>query len=64
MVRAVDFARWRGAGHVRLEVTNVNAAAIRAYRRMGFAFSGWTPASTSTPTREGERALCMGMSCP
>ncbi|GLW51285.1 hypothetical protein Stsp02_69460 [Streptomyces sp. NBRC 14336] len=35
MDHAVGFARECGAGHIRLEVTHVNAPAIHAYRRMG-----------------------------
>ncbi|MGW2555075.1 GNAT family N-acetyltransferase [Streptomyces sp. NPDC001635] len=38
MGHAIEFARERGAMHVWLEVTNINAPAIHAYRRMGFAF--------------------------
>ncbi|MFJ2594100.1 GNAT family N-acetyltransferase [Streptomyces erythrochromogenes] len=37
---ALDFARERGAGHVWLDVTNVNAPAVHAYRRMGFSLCG------------------------
>src|SRR5207249_997548 len=40
MNHALEHAAERGAGHVWLEVTNVNAPAIRAYQRMGFAFCG------------------------
>jgi ribosomal protein S18 acetylase RimI-like enzyme len=61
---AVEFARERGAGHLWLEVSNVNAPAIHAYRRMGFAFCGLdTTLYDGTPS-EGEQALYMSMPCP
>ncbi|MFF7090878.1 GNAT family N-acetyltransferase [Streptomyces rubradiris] len=61
---ATDFARERGAGHIWLEVTNINAPAIHAYRRMGFAFCGLdTTLYDGTPSR-GEQALYMSMPCP
>ncbi|MFC8424661.1 GNAT family N-acetyltransferase [Streptomyces sp. NPDC057236] len=60
---AKEFARERGAGHLWLEVTNINAPAIHAYRRMGFAFCGLdTTLYDSTPAR-GEQALYMSMPC-
>ncbi|MEU9030035.1 GNAT family N-acetyltransferase [Streptomyces sp. NPDC048383] len=61
---AVDFARERGAGHVWLEVTNVNAPAIHAYRRLGFAFCGLDTALYQGTESEGEHALYMSMPCP
>ncbi|GAA1560699.1 MULTISPECIES: GNAT family N-acetyltransferase [Streptomyces] len=61
---AVDFARERGAGHLWLEVTNVNAPAIHAYRRMGFAFCGLDTALYQGTESEGEHALYMSMPCP
>lgn len=61
---AVEFAVERGAGHVWLEVTNVNAPAIRAYRRMGFAFCGLDTALYDGTPSEGEQALYMSMPCP
>ncbi|RSS81371.1 GNAT family N-acetyltransferase [Streptomyces sp. WAC06614] len=64
MGHAVDFARERGAGHVWLEVTNVNAPAIHAYRRMGFAFCGLDTALYQGTESEGEHALYMSMPCP
>ncbi|MCB5178818.1 GNAT family N-acetyltransferase [Streptomyces antimicrobicus] len=64
MGRAVDFARERGAGHLWLEVTNVNAPAIHAYRRMGFAFCGLDTALYQGTDSEGEHALYMSMPCP
>ncbi|TWF89915.1 GNAT family N-acetyltransferase [Streptomyces capillispiralis] len=60
---ARKFARERGAGHLWLEVTNINAPAIHAYRRMGFAFCGLdTTLYEGTPSR-GEQALYMSMPC-
>ncbi|GAA2490282.1 GNAT family N-acetyltransferase [Streptomyces gobitricini] len=61
---AVEFARERGAGHIWLEVTNINAPAIRAYRRMGFAFCGLDTALYDGTPSEGEQALYMSMPCP
>lgn len=61
---AVEFARERGAGHLWLEVTNVNAPAIHAYRRMGFAFCGLDTALYDGTPSEGEQALYMSMPCP
>jgi ribosomal protein S18 acetylase RimI-like enzyme len=61
---AVEFARERGAEHVWLEVTNINAPAIHAYRRMGFTFCGLdTTLYNGTPSK-GEQALYMSMPCP
>ncbi|MFF6815702.1 GNAT family N-acetyltransferase [Streptomyces sp. NPDC012403] len=61
---AREFARERGAGHLWLEVTNINAPAIHAYRRMGFVFCGLdTTLYEGTPSR-GEQALYMSMPCP
>lgn len=60
---AREFARERGAGHLWLEVTNINAPAIHAYRRMGFAFCGLdTTLYEGTPSK-GEQALYMSMPC-
>ncbi|MFC7992630.1 GNAT family N-acetyltransferase [Streptomyces pilosus] len=57
------FARERGAEHLWLEVTNINAPAIHAYRRMGFAFCGLdTTLYDGTPSR-GEQALYMSTPC-
>ncbi|MFD0265294.1 GNAT family N-acetyltransferase [Streptomyces sp. NPDC127106] len=61
---AADFARERGAGHIWLEVTNVNAPAIHAYRRMGFAFCGLDTSLYQGTASEGEQALYMSMPCP
>lgn len=64
MGHAADFARERGAGHIWLEVTNINAPAIHAYRRMGFAFCGLdTVLYEGTPSAD-EQALYMSMPCP
>ncbi|WP_282700526.1 GNAT family N-acetyltransferase [Streptomyces sp. CC219B] len=60
----VKFAGERGAGHIWLEVSNVNAPAIHAYRRMGFTFCGLdTTLYDGTPS-SGEQALYMSMPCP
>ncbi|MFE5623980.1 GNAT family N-acetyltransferase [Streptomyces virginiae] len=64
MGQALDFARERGAGHVWLEVTNVNAPAIHAYRRMGFSLCGLDTALYLGTESEGEQALYMSMPCP
>ncbi|MBZ4318621.1 GNAT family N-acetyltransferase [Streptomyces huiliensis] len=60
------FARARecGAGHVWLEVTNVNAPAIRSYLRMGFTFCGMDTTLYSGTESEGEIALFMSRPCP
>ncbi|MET9452819.1 GNAT family N-acetyltransferase [Streptomyces cinerochromogenes] len=61
---AAEFARERGAGHIWLEVTNINAPAIHAYQRMGFTFCGLdTTLYDGTPS-SGERALYMSMRLP
>ncbi|MFD8410475.1 GNAT family N-acetyltransferase [Streptomyces sp. NPDC059650] len=61
---AADFGRERGAGHIWLEVTSVNAPAIHAYRRMGFAFCGLDTSLYQGTASEGEQALYMSMPCP
>ncbi|MET9014481.1 GNAT family N-acetyltransferase [Streptomyces olivaceoviridis] len=61
---AVEFARERGAGHLWLEVSNINAPAIHAYRRMGFAFCGLDTSLYDGTPSEGEQALYMSMPCP
>ncbi|WP_406859068.1 GNAT family N-acetyltransferase [Streptomyces sp. HUAS MG47] len=61
---AVEFAQESGAGHLWLEVTNINAPAIHAYRRLGFTFCGLdTTLYDGTPS-SGEQALYMSMPCP
>ncbi|MER5361648.1 GNAT family N-acetyltransferase [Streptomyces sp. NPDC002785] len=59
MNHAIDWARECGAGHVWLEVTNINAPAIRAYQRMGFTFCGLDTSLYSGTESEGETALYM-----
>ncbi|KIZ16406.1 GNAT family N-acetyltransferase [Streptomyces natalensis] len=59
MSHAIDWARACGAGHVWLEVTNINAPAIRAYQRMGFTFCGLDTSLYSGTESEGETALFM-----
>ncbi|MFJ5777031.1 GNAT family N-acetyltransferase [Streptomyces sp. NPDC093094] len=58
---AVGHARERGARHLWLEVTSVNAPAIHAYRRMGFAFCGLDTALYDGTPSAGEQALFMSM---
>lgn len=64
MGHAVGIARECGAGHIWLEVTNINAPAIHAYRRMGFAFCGLDTALYDGTPSSGEQALYMSMPCP
>ncbi|MGV9879560.1 GNAT family N-acetyltransferase [Streptomyces sp. NPDC003006] len=61
MSHATDWARACGAGHVWLEVTNINAPAIRAYQRMGFTFCGLDTSLYSGTESEGETALYMSL---
>ncbi|MFK8844366.1 GNAT family N-acetyltransferase [Streptomyces sp. Ac-502] len=58
---AVERARECGAGHVWLEVTNVNGPAVRAYQRMGFGFCGLDTTLYSGTASEGETALFMSL---
>ncbi|MFJ9719251.1 GNAT family N-acetyltransferase [Streptomyces sp. NPDC101213] len=60
---AGEFARERGAGHLWLEVTSINAPAIHAYRRMGFAFCGLDTTLYEGTASKGEQALYMSMPC-
>ncbi|KUL38888.1 streptothricin acetyltransferase [Streptomyces sp. NRRL F-4489] len=61
MSHAIDWARERGAGHVWLEVTNINAPAIRVYQRMGFIFCGLDTSLYSGTKSDGETALYMSL---
>ncbi|MFJ9797176.1 GNAT family N-acetyltransferase [Streptomyces sp. NPDC101145] len=61
---ATAFARQRGAGHLWLEVSNVNAPAVHAYRRMGFALCGLDTTLYDGTASAGEQALYMSMPCP
>ncbi|MFC8981125.1 GNAT family N-acetyltransferase [Streptomyces sp. NPDC057411] len=61
---AVAFARDSGAVHIWLEVTNINAPAIHAYRRMGFTFCGLDTTLYDGTASSGEQALYMSMPCP
>ncbi|MFF1479124.1 GNAT family N-acetyltransferase [Streptomyces sp. NPDC058301] len=63
MGHAVEFARERGAGHIWLEVSNINAPAIHAYRRMGFIFCGLDMSLYDGTSSSGEHALYMSMPC-
>ncbi|MEU9375096.1 GNAT family N-acetyltransferase [Streptomyces sp. NPDC048255] len=60
---AAEFARERGAEHLWLEVSSVNAPAVHAYRRMGFAFCGLDTALYGGTPAAGEQALFMSRPC-
>jgi ribosomal protein S18 acetylase RimI-like enzyme len=63
MEHAAAFGRERGADHLWLEVSSVNAPAVHAYRRMGFALCGLdTTLYAGTPSA-GEQALFMSRPC-
>ncbi|MFE5297869.1 GNAT family N-acetyltransferase [Streptomyces sp. NPDC056632] len=59
MERACAYGRRAGARTAWLEVTNVNAPAIRAYRRMGFELCGLDTTFYRGTASEGETALFM-----
>ncbi|MFD7236569.1 GNAT family N-acetyltransferase [Streptomyces syringium] len=59
MDRALDHGRELGARTAWLEVTNVNAPAVRAYRRMGFTLCGVDLTLYTGTASEGEQALFM-----
>ncbi|WP_369386912.1 GNAT family N-acetyltransferase [Streptomyces sp. CG1] len=59
MRHAFGFAREHGAVHVWLEVSNINAPAVRAYLRMGFVFCGLDTTLYDGTESAGERALFM-----
>ncbi|UQI47139.1 GNAT family N-acetyltransferase [Streptomyces sp. HU2014] len=59
MERALGQGRELGARTAWLEVTNVNAPAVRAYRRMGFALCGLDTTLYTGTASEGEIALFM-----
>ncbi|OCC09151.1 GNAT family N-acetyltransferase [Streptomyces sp. PTY087I2] len=63
MSRAEEFARECGAGHVWLEVTNINAPALHAYRRMGFALCGLDTSLYEFTASAGEYALYLSKPC-
>ncbi|MGW4837235.1 GNAT family N-acetyltransferase [Streptomyces globisporus] len=63
MSRAEEYARERGAGHIWLEVTNINAPAIHAYRRMGFALCGLDTSLYESTASAGEYALHLSKPC-
>lgn len=54
---AIDRARELGASHVWLEVTNLNAPAIHAYRSMGFTLCGLDMSLYQGTESDGEIAL-------
>ncbi|MGW3323988.1 GNAT family N-acetyltransferase [Streptomyces virginiae] len=60
---AERFARERGARHLWLEVSSVNAPAVHAYRRMGFTFCGLDTVLYEGTPAAGERALYMSRPC-
>ncbi|WP_369274174.1 GNAT family N-acetyltransferase [Streptomyces sp. R11] len=64
MNHAFGFARECGAGHVWLEVSNINAPAIRAYLRMGFTFCGLDISLYDDTESAGEQALFMSRRVP
>ncbi|WP_258054920.1 GNAT family N-acetyltransferase [Streptomyces sp. Ru71] len=59
LARAVEEGRRLGAGHVWLEVTHLNAPAVRLYRRAGFELCGLDTSLYSGTASEGETALFM-----
>lgn len=63
MDRAVNVAREYGAGHVWLEVSNVNAPAVLAYRRMGFTLCGVDTSLYEGTESAGEWAIFMSKPC-
>lgn len=60
--RALDHGRELGARTAWLEVSNVNAPAVRAYRRMGFTLCGVDLTLYTGTASEGEQALFMSRS--
>ncbi|MEU7569040.1 GNAT family N-acetyltransferase [Streptomyces fradiae] len=63
MERAAAYARECGAAHLWLEVSNVNAPAVRAYRRMGFTLCGLDVSLYDGTASRGEFALYMSRPC-
>ncbi|WP_374985283.1 GNAT family N-acetyltransferase [Streptomyces fradiae] len=63
MERAAAYARECGAAHLWLEVSSVNAPAVRAYRRMGFTLCGLDTTLYDGTASRGEFALYMSMPC-
>ncbi|MFH8790640.1 GNAT family N-acetyltransferase [Streptomyces roseoverticillatus] len=59
MERGLAHGRKLGARTAWLEVTNVNAPAVRVYRRMGFALCGLDTSLYRGTASEGETALFM-----
>ncbi|MFC0598524.1 GNAT family N-acetyltransferase [Streptomyces palmae] len=59
MAQALAYGRSRGARTAWLEVTDLNAPAIRAYQRMGFTFCGLDTSLYIGTASEGETALFM-----
>ncbi|MFD3539198.1 GNAT family N-acetyltransferase [Streptomyces sp. NPDC058662] len=63
MEHADGFARERGAEHLWLEVSTVNAPAVQAYLRMGFDFCGLDTTLYAGTPAAGEQALFMSRPC-
>ncbi|MEW2414427.1 GNAT family N-acetyltransferase [Streptomyces sp. NPDC046866] len=63
MEHASAFARERGAAHLWLEVSTLNAPAVHAYRSMGFALCGLDTALYDGTASAGEQALFMSRPC-
>ncbi|MEU4259188.1 GNAT family N-acetyltransferase [Streptomyces fradiae] len=63
MERAAAYARECGAALLWLEVSNVNAPAVRAYRRMGFTLCGLDTTLYDGTASRGEFALYMSRPC-
>ncbi|MFD9410227.1 GNAT family N-acetyltransferase [Streptomyces sp. NPDC059989] len=63
MEYAAEFARERGAEHLWLEVSSVNAPAVHAYRRMGFTLCGLDTTLYGGTPAVGEQALFMSRPC-
>ncbi|KUJ65121.1 streptothricin acetyltransferase [Streptomyces albus subsp. albus] len=59
MAQALSYGRSRGARTAWLEVTDINAPAIRAYQRMGFTLCGLDTSLYIGTASEGETALFM-----
>ena len=61
---AADYGRELNARTLWLEVTNINAPAIRAYLRMGFKFCGLDTSLYRGTASEGEVAVFMSQDLP
>ncbi|QIS08150.1 GNAT family N-acetyltransferase [Nocardia arthritidis] len=61
--QAIQRAREQGAGHVWLEVTNINTPAIHLYRKAGFTFCGLDTSLYKNTESATETALFMTHPC-